>query len=238
MKLPAVSIAAAFTCGIALGLHPVVARNASSHILLPFFFIVIGFLVLIGMILVRIERLFLASVASILSWVLLGFLGACIAEQPRDADHVISLLEQGRLPLKTPLRWHGHLRDEPARLPWGYGYEIEISSVEFEEALHPARGGLRLSFTALPDGALPPILHAGDELAILTEAKRPQVFRDEGAFNRRTYLAQQNIDLVATLRAPQLIERIASPSPTIGTFLARGRRRLRDEIDELYAGAP
>jgi hypothetical protein len=31
-------------------------------------------------------------------------------------DHLISLLEQGRLPLKTPLRRHGHLRDEPARL--------------------------------------------------------------------------------------------------------------------------
>ena len=64
MRLPAVPIAAAFTCGIALGLHPVVARNASSHILLPFVFIVIGFLVLIGMIFVRIERVFLASVAS------------------------------------------------------------------------------------------------------------------------------------------------------------------------------
>jgi competence protein ComEC len=238
MRLPAVAIAATFACGIAFGLHPVVARNASSHILLSSFFIAIGFLLLTGMILVRIERVFLASVASILSWVLLGFLGACIAEQPRNADHVISLLEQGRLPLKTPLRWHGHLRDEPARLPWGYGYEIEISGVEFGQALHTARGGLRLSFRALPGVALAPILHAGDEVAVLTEAKRPQVFKDEGAFDRRTYLAQQNIDLVATLRAPELIERTASSSPTIGTVLARARRRLRDEIDELFAGTP
>jgi competence protein ComEC len=147
-------------------------------------------------------------------------------------------VEQGRLSLKTPLRWHGHLRDEPARLPWGYGYEIELSGVEFEEALHPVRGGLRLSFTARPEGALPPDLHAGDEVAVLTEAKRPQVFRDEGAFDRRAYLAQQNIDLVATLRAPELIERMSSAAPTIGTVLARARRRLRCEIDELFAGTP
>jgi len=238
MRLPAVAIAAAFTCGIVLGLHPAVVRNAYCLILLSSFFIFIGVLVLTGIIFVRTGRLFLASVASILSWVLLGFLGACIAEQPRDADHVISLLEQGRLPLKTPLRWHGHLRDEPARLPWGYGYEIELSGVEFEEALHALRGGLRLSFTALPDVAQPPNIHAGDEVAVVTEVKRPQVFRDEGAFDRRAYLAQQNIDLVATLRAPQLIERIASPSPTIGTVLARARRRLRDELDELFAGTP
>jgi len=60
-------------------------------------------------------------------------------------------------------------------------------------------------------------------VAVLTEAKRPQVFRDEGAFDRRAYLAQQNIDLVATLRAAKLIERIGLPSPTIGTLLAKAR---------------
>jgi len=49
------------------------------------------------------------------------------------------------------------------------------SGVEFEEALHALRGGLRLSFTALPDVAQPPNIHAGDEVAVVTEVKRPQV---------------------------------------------------------------
>jgi len=151
---------------------------------------------------------------------------------------VVSLLEQGLVPLKTPLRWHGHLRDEPTRLPWGYGYELELSGVEFGEALHSARGGLRVNFTARPEGGLPPDLHAGDEVAVLTEARRPQVFRDEGAFDRRAYLAQQNIDLVATLRAPELIERLFPGTPTTSTVLARARRRLRDEIDLLFADTP
>jgi competence protein ComEC len=238
MRLPALAIAAAFACGIVLGLHPAVARNAASLFLLSCSFVTIAVLVLTGILFVKIGRLFPAASASLLSWLLLGFLEVCIAEQPPHADHVISLVEQGRLALKTPLRWHGHLRDEPTRLPWGYGYEIELSGVEFEDALHPARGGLRVSFTAHPEGAPPPDLHAGDEVAVLTEAKRPQVFRDEGAFDRRAYLAQQNIDLVATLRAPELIERIASPTPTMGTALARARRRLRGEIDELFRGTP
>jgi len=238
MRLPGVAIAAAFAGGIVLGLHPAIARNAASFLLLASSFIMIAIFILTGILLVRIGRLVPAAVASILSWVLLGFVGVCIAEQPRDTDHVISLVEQGHLPLKTPLRWHGHLRDEPTRLPWGYGYEIGLSGVEFEEALHAARGGLRLSFSARSEGALPPDLHAGDEVAVLTEAKRPQIFKDEGAFDRRAYLAQQHIDLVATLRAPELIERIASPAPTIGSVLARTRRRLREEIDELFASTP
>jgi competence protein ComEC len=238
MRLPALVIAAAFACGILLGLHPAVVRNAASLLLLSFSFAAIAVLLLTGILLVRLGRLFSAAFTSLLSWVLLGFLGVCIAEQPRDADHVISLVEQGLLPLKTPLRWHGHLRDEPIRLPWGYGYEIEISGVELEGTLRSARGGLRLSFTTQAEGAPPPDIHVGDEVAVLTEAKRPQVFRDEGAFDRRAYLAQQNIDLVATLRAPQLIERAGPPTATIGTTLARARRRLRDEIDELFIDTP
>jgi len=112
------------------------------------------------------------------------------------------------------------------------------SSSKTRCALHAARGGLRLSFTTHPEGTPAPDLHAGDEVAVLTQAKRPQLFKDDGAFDRRASLAQQNIDLVATLRAPELIERISSPTATIGTFLARARRRLRDEIDELFAGTP
>jgi hypothetical protein len=140
MRLPAVAIAAAFACGILLGLHPAVARNARSILLLCCSVAIIAVLVFTGILFVRIGRLYLAAVASLLSWVMLGFLGVCVAEQPRDPNHVISLIEQGRIPLKTPLRWQGQMRDEPARLPWGYGYEMEISGVELEGMLQPARG--------------------------------------------------------------------------------------------------
>jgi hypothetical protein len=89
MRLPAVAIAAAFASGVVLGLHPAVARNAASSFLLSFSFTTIAVLVLTGILLVKVRRLFLAAVASLVSWVLLGFLAGCIADQPRDASHVI-----------------------------------------------------------------------------------------------------------------------------------------------------
>src|SRR5260370_35864310 len=95
---------------------------------------------------------------------MLGLLGVCFAEQPRDANHVIPLVERGQLPLKTPLRWHGHLRDGSPPLPWGYGYEIELSGVEVEGALQPARGGLRLSFGVISVGQDNPCGHPSPEL--------------------------------------------------------------------------
>ena len=238
MKLPAVAIAAAFAWGIVLGLHPTVVRNASSGLLLSICFIAVIVFILTGFFLARFGLLFPAAIISFFSWTLLGFLGACVAEQPRAANHVTSLVERGQLRLETPLRWHGHLRDEPAKLPWGYGLEINLSGVEFEGAQKAAEGGLRLSYPSQPDRPALPELHAGDEVEVLAEAKRPQVFRDDGAFDRRAYLAQQNIDLVATLRAPHLIERLTSPPATAAMRLARMRARLREEIDELCATTP
>ena len=132
----------------------------------------------------------------------------------------------------------GTLRDEPAKLPWGYGLQINLSGVEFEGAALPVQGGLRVSFAPHPAQAPLPELHAGDEVSVLTEAKLPQVFRVEGAFDRRAYLAQQNVDLVATLRSPELIERVASSEQSLATRLARIRSRLRGEIDTLCSGSP
>jgi competence protein ComEC len=238
MKLPAVPIAALFAGGIALGLSPFIAPHATSNAFLVICFVWAGASLLAGFLLVKLNRLFPAAAASCICWMVLGVLGACLAEQPRPRHHVLSQIESGRLALKSPLRWHGQLRDEPTKLPWGYGYEIALSGVEYEGAWIPVTGGLRLSFTTHPQQPLPPEVHAGDELSVLTQAKLPQVFKDDGAFDRREYLAQQGIDLVATLRAPELLERVSSTPPTIGSRLARTRQRLREAIDQLFSATP
>jgi hypothetical protein len=135
-----------FACGAVLGQAQWFSQRASSHIYLAAGLTAVGVLICVGIFLAGFGRLFPAATASALSWLILGALGAGVASQPRPADYVLSLVEAGRLDLKTPLRWHSRLRDEPARLPWGYGYEIELNGVEYEGSLLPARGGLRVSF--------------------------------------------------------------------------------------------
>ena len=238
MKLPAVAIVALFAGGIALGLYSPAAQNASVHVFLVTCFSAVCFLLFAGILLASLHRLALATIASVLTWILLGVLGACIDIQPRAPDHIISLLDAARIDLKTPLRWHGKLRDEPVRLPWGSGYELELSNVEYQGKWLTARGGMRLSFTPRGIEQTLPDMHARDEVAVLAQARRPQLYRDDGAFNRREYLAGQNIDLVATLRAPELIDKVSTPSPTMGARVARARRALREEIDILFRGTP
>jgi hypothetical protein len=72
MRLPAVTIAAAFACGIVLGLQPVAVHQASSATFLLSSFSLTALLVFVGILLVRFNRLFPALAASLLSWVLLG----------------------------------------------------------------------------------------------------------------------------------------------------------------------
>lgn len=120
----------------------------------------------------------------------------------------------------------------------GLGLEIQLEGVEYENTELTTVRGLLLSYSPRPGDSPLPVLHAGDEVTVLAPAKRPQVFRDEGAFDRRAYLATQGIDLVATLRSPELIHRLSAAPRTASTVLARTRRELRDEVDRLFDGRP
>jgi competence protein ComEC len=238
VRIPAVALAAAFVCGIVLGLSSVFARySTSSHFLIGGF-LAAGLLILTGVLFVRMDWLAAGAGSSLLCWASLGVLGAVIAQQPLPSDHVVTVVDGGRLDLHSPLRWYGKLRDEPARLPWGYGYEIELSGVDYHGEKLPLHGGIRLSFTPHAGAGALPELHAGDTIAVLAEARRPQMFKDDGAFDRRAYLATQDIDLTAGLRSPLLLERtsVARVSPEI--LVARVRRRLRDEVEVLFGAKP
>ena len=238
MKLPAVVITAAFACGVALGLYQPVARLATSRAWLAGGFLASVLLIVTAIALLNRPHLNEAAIVSAVCWIFLGTLGAWISNQPFPGTHIISLINTGRIDLRTPLRWHGRLRDEPTKLPWGFGLEFELVSVDYESSHVPSLGGLRVSFSPKPDDPGLPALHAGDEVTVIAQAKRPQLFRDEGAFDRRAYLASQGIDLVATLRSPDLIQRASSAPLSAGTLLARIRHRLRDEVDTLFASRP
>jgi len=183
-------------------------------------------------------RVWAAALLSLTGWCGLGVIAIEIASRPLPAEHVLARLAAGQIELKTPLRWYGTLRDEPARLPWGYGLDLELSSVETAQGVLPVRGGMRVNFTPREGAAALPEVHTGDEVSVLAQGRLPQEFRDEGAFDRRAYLAQQNVYLLATLRTSALLERVAAAKPTVGTRLARLRAELRKKLDELYPDAP
>jgi predicted membrane metal-binding protein len=235
MKLPAIAIAATFAAGIALGLTPAVAHRAGSHIFVASLFAASATSLLIGIVLAYFERLVAGGIVSPLCWGLLGLTGACIDEQPRAAETILSRVEAGTISLSTPLRYYGQLRDEPEKLPWGVGYDIGLPGVDYQGAFIPATGGLRVSFATHADGPAAVKMHAGDSVSVMTQAKLPQVFRDEGAFDRRAYLAQQGIDFVATLRAPELLELTKPVRPGIAGWTSRAHRALGDEIDAMWS---
>jgi competence protein ComEC len=232
MRIPAVAIAVAFAGGILLGreLHP-------SHRVLEFSFLLIISLLIVALLFAWRDKPWAAAIFSLAGWVCLGASAMVSALQPLPAEHILNRLAAGQIELKTPLRWFGRLRNEPARLPWGVGLEMDLSGVQTSAGMIPVTGGMRMGFTPKEGDALPEV-HAGDEVSVMAQARLPLVFRDPGAFDRREYLAQQNIHLLATLRASSLLERISTPPATMATRLARVRALLRERLDALYPGAP
>jgi len=180
VKLPALAIAAAFALGIACGLNPGITHRSSSHAFVAFLLGSAVTSLLIGVFFVWRSRVVVAALASLLCWVMPGVTAVCIEEQPRRADHILSLLDAWKINIKSPLGYYGRLADEPKILPWGTGYDIELSGVDYEGSFVPASGGLRLGYIAQIDRAAPLTLHTGDVIAVLTRAKLPKVFRDEG----------------------------------------------------------
>ncbi len=237
MRAPAIVIAASFAGGIALGnLFKEQTLLALSFILRGSFLFAL-LLAALGLLLARKQKYWSAQCVTGLIWCVLGIVAAVLALRPAPPNHVISLIETGRLSLADPLEWRGQLMEEPRRLPWGTRLEVALRSVSFEEQTIAAQGGLRLSY--VPTSALPenlPELHAGDEVAVTTRARIPSNFRDDGAFDRRLALQRQGFDLVANLRAPELIQRVSPGAHNAHTLAARLRERLRNKLDELFTG--
>jgi len=92
MRLPAVAIAELFACGVVLGQTPWFAERVSSHVYLAIGFAAVSFLICAGIVVGKIGRLFPAATLSISSWILLGAMGAGIADQPRPADYILYIV--------------------------------------------------------------------------------------------------------------------------------------------------
>jgi competence protein ComEC len=239
VKLPAAALAASFAGGIMLGSqHFFLSRFGAASGLFILFLITLCAL-LTGLALTWKNALRWAGLLALFSWVLIGTVAASVSHQPLPERHLLSLLESKRLELSSPLRWHGRLREEPRRLAWGYGMDVDLKQVEFQGAQIPLTGGLRLTFAAENrDGPQLPALHAGDEVTVVARARLPSIFRDDGAFDRRSYLAEQGIHAIASLRAAELLERGPPAPPSARYLLARFRGHLRDTLDTLFPASP
>jgi competence protein ComEC len=184
------------------------------------------------------RRLGFAALASaLLAWVSIGALASLVAHRTEPANRASALSAAGHLDLGEPLRWHGTLRSDPQRLPWGWRFEMDLDQVEAGGAAIAVSGGLRLNYYGSGE-AMPPTLRAGDEVEALARTVVPHNYGDPGAFDYRAQLARQGVDLSATLRSLDLLQGTQSRNLRLQARFARLRGRLLEEVDDLFSGQP
>jgi len=231
MKLPAVWMVAAFAAGIALS-------EVWPHA--PWPWIAAAALgILLGAVFAWRKRIVAAGAVALIVWVVLGGLALAVERATVPANHVSRLLSAGRIETNEPLRWRGRLREDPASLPWGRRYVIDLEQVETAGLILPVVGGLRANLYGdahLASG--PEGLRAGDRIEALIKARRPRNFLDPGSFDARGYLAGQGIDLTGSLRSGELLQLIDHPTPTLRQRLVRARGKLLARLETMLAGQP
>jgi hypothetical protein len=169
-----------------------VAAHAARQSFLVAVLLIVAGLLCLAVVLCRRDFLAVAAITSLLGWAGLGLLAACLTEQRLAPEHILSRIAADQVPLRTPLRWNGTLRNEVSRLPWGYGLDVNLASVEMAGGTLPVTGGLRIGYTPREGDPPLPDVHAGDEISIFAEGRLPLVYKDPGAFDRRDFLAPEH----------------------------------------------
>lgn len=234
MKLPALWLAVAFAAGIGVAHR----WPHSLELWVP----MATAPILAGAIFAWRERVEIAWAFALIAWASIGAAALGVERAAVPKNHVTRLVAAGRLDLGEPLRWRGRLREDPLTLPWGRRYEIDLEDVEAAGVNLPVSGGLRLNLyggeNSPNPGSAPQGLRAGDRIEALVKARPPRNFHDPGAFDLRSFLARQKIDLTGSLRSGELLQLIDRPTPTFLQRLARARGDLLDRLNLLFPGHP
>jgi predicted membrane metal-binding protein len=234
MKLPALLIAGFVAAGV-LAASPIDVHTRHS---LDLSLVVALFCIIAGFGLVRFRGANVAWAASLLAWFFLAAAAAQIERMRVPANQVTNLVGAGRLELDEPLRWRGILRADPLRLPWGFRYDLDLEQVQSAGEWRAVHGGLRATyFFDQRAPGIPAPVRAGERVEILARARLIRNFGDPGAFDYRSALQQQGIDLTATLRNPSLMQTLPGPAPKLSHYLARLRGRLLNDLDAMLSPA-
>ncbi len=235
MKRPALLIAFCAAAGILGG--PIVAPHLPHA--LPTSLAAAALILAVAFFLHAAQRDTLAWTLSLLAWCLLGATAAIAEPLAVPANQVTHLVASNQLDLSEPLRWHGQLRADPLRLPWGLSYVIDLQEAQSAGQWMRVTGGLRASyyFDERASGD-PPAVRAGDSVEVLMRGEPVRNFGDPGAFDYNAYLGRQQIQLIGTLRNASLITPIPGPPPSVAQRIARVRGNLIREVDTVLANDP
>jgi competence protein ComEC len=226
MKSPALWIFTSLSAGILLA--PLLHKFSFAA-----FVTACGVLLIVALTCWSWRREWIAFGVVLLAWVSLGAACVGVAGHAEPSDRVSTLASRRSIDLGEALRWHGVLRADPLRMPWGWRFEIGLDGAEMATGVVPMSGGLRLTYYG-DENSLPVTMRAGDQVEAIAKASLPHNYGDPGAFDYRAQMAREGVDLTGSLRSLKLIEITGARDNSPRYWLARARGVLLARIDDLF----
>ncbi len=117
--------------------------------------------------------------------------------------------------------------------------DLAVDAAEFLtpdlSTMQPVSGGVRATLIAQPGGALP-TLHCGDHIELPLRLRRPELYRDPGAWQYADYLLGQGIGFQASAHAEKL-QLLAPTMQSQGSWTARTSLPCRLSAMQTWATA-
>lgn len=171
--------------------------------------------------------------ACLLAFALVGAQRASLPVETTE-QRVDQVLLRSAVPLETPVRLQGWVREPPERFDNADRIVVEAESLYKGS---PAWGGVRLTVNRYPED--PPLeIEYGDRIEVLARFRELRNFDNPGKFDRIAYLNRQHIHINATTRPRAPIRRLGNQrAGSLSAYVWRGRRQLRERFDALWAGS-
>jgi competence protein ComEC len=235
MKSPLLILAACFAAGILIG-----RLLAPSFALLPLIIAAASGCLLVGLILLRKDRVRFSGFLALAGFVLAG-VAARTSFQHRFLPCDIHNLAAWGLDLQKDVEVEGVVAGNPIRGHSSLGFDFECRRIEAGGKWRRAQGKVQMRmFTpanAKSWAAADSLdLRYGDLIRAPVRFERPRVYRNPGSFDFRWWLeAINDISWEGSIRNPAMVQKLsASQVSRFSMLVADARARLSHGIDRLY----
>lgn len=182
------------------------------------------------------------TVSLSLSLVALFFLGSLytrIRFEVIPPNHLDNYFRSKLLDRDVTVEIVGRLYDDPEMYKGKMVLPVKLETIRKQEQARPVSGNVRISVyssTSTPEEFFPQGLYYGDRLRAVAALKKPRNFSNPGSFDYAAYLKINEIDAIASVKAPALIDPSGENvgNPILKRIYAL-RRAIAKEIKHYFA---
>ncbi|HEX8920750.1 MAG TPA: ComEC/Rec2 family competence protein, partial [Pyrinomonadaceae bacterium] len=186
------------------------------------------------------RRALCACVALVMAFFCASAALMILEKESVTARRVERLYDEGVIESGSPVEVTGLVESAPEPAPDGFYLTLKVEKLRFKDEEREASGRVSLFAPVLDAGTKAEYelleLRYGARVRVMTRLNRLEKFRNPGVSSLTEYLERRSLDATATIKSPQLVERLDDERVFLPlAWLYEWRQRMLTLIDEKFS---